>query len=185
MLKKVGCNNAVITDDLNEIGQADKLILPGVGSFDHGMQQLHEKGLVEGLNRIVLKDKKPILGICLGAQLMCKSSEEGELPGLGWFNAEVKRFSLEDKALKIPHMGWNRVHMEKKHPWMEGLPEPARFYFVHTYFIRPNEENDILLTCKYGQSFCAALQYENRVGMQFHPEKSQKFGMQVFRNFIK
>lgn len=185
MLKKVGSNNVVITDDIREIEQADKLVLPGVGSFDHGMRQLEEKGLIEGLNRIVLDEKKPILGVCLGAQLMCKSSEEGELPGLGWFNAEVKKFNPTDKQLKIPHMGWNRVHIEKNHAWINELPEPARFYFVHSFYISPNEESDVLLTCNYGASFCAALQYKNRVGMQFHPEKSHKFGMQVFRNFIK
>lgn len=185
MLKRVGCKNAIISDNLSEIEQADKLILPGVGSFDHGMSQLQEKGLVEGLNRIVLKEQKPILGICLGAQLMCKSSEEGNLPGLGWFNAEVKRFNLDDKELKIPHMGWNEVEPKKEHLILNSLEKPARFYFVHSYYMQANNEHDVLLTCNYGNEFCAAIQHENMTGMQFHPEKSHKFGMQVFTSFIE
>lgn len=185
MLKKVGCNNVVIANKEEELIDADKLILPGVGAFDQGMKSLTDSGLIPVLNKMVLEEKKPVLGICLGAQLMCKSSEEGNLSGLGWFNAEVKKFSFEDKKLKIPHMGWNEVHPKKSHLIIDNLERPSRFYFVHSYYIQANDPSDVLLTCNYGNSFCAALQNENKVGMQFHPEKSHKYGMQVFSNFIK
>lgn len=183
MLKKVGCRDVIITSNPDEIAAADKLILPGVGAFDQGMQSLADSGLIPILNKLVLEDKKPVLGICLGAQLMTKSSEEGILPGLGWFDAEVKKFNLEDKKLKIPHMGWNEVHAEKNHLTIDNLEKPARFYFVHSYYMQANNPKDILLTCNYGQPFCAALQHENMTGMQFHPEKSHKFGMSVFTSY--
>jgi len=183
MLKKVGCTNVIITNNPDEIEQADKLILPGVGAFDQGMQCLADSGLIPTLNKVVLHDKKPVLGICLGAQLMTKSSEEGVLPGLGWFDAEVKKFNLDDKKLKIPHMGWNEVHAEKSHLTINDLEKPTRFYFVHSYYMQANNANDVLLTCNYGKSFCAAIQHENMTGMQFHPEKSHKFGMSVFASF--
>jgi len=183
MLKKVGCTNAKITDNITEISEADKLILPGVGSFDHGMQQLHEKGLVSGLNKLVIEEKKPVLGICLGAQLLCKKSEEGKELGLGWVNAEVKKFDVASQGLKVPHMAWNEVKAKHAHPIIDQLPVPARFYFVHSYYIQCLNTDDELLTAQYGHPFCAAIQFENVIGMQFHPEKSHKFGMQVFKNF--
>ncbi len=185
MLKKVGCTEVFITDNADEIANADQLLLPGVGSFDKGMSSLQETGLVPLLNELVLVQKKPVLGICLGAQMMTKKSEEGTLPGLGWFDAEVVKFNLEDKQLKIPHMGWNEVKVTKENYILDQLPNPARFYFVHSYFIKANNEKDILLQCNYGNPFCAALQHENIIGMQFHPEKSHQFGMRIFRNFIQ
>ncbi len=184
MLKKVGCTNVAVTSNPDEIAAADKLILPGVGAFDQGMKSLAESGLIPILDKLILEDKKSVLGICLGAQLMTKSSEEGLLPGLGWFDAKVKKFNFEDKKLKIPHMGWNEVHAEKGHLTVNSLEKPTRFYFVHSYYIKANNVKDVLLTCNYGTPFCAAIQHENMTGMQFHPEKSHKFGMAVFASFV-
>lgn len=183
MLKKVGCTDVLITNDKDDLKAADKLILPGVGAFDQGMQSLADSGLIPILNKLVLEDKKPVLGICLGAQLMTKSSEEGVLPGLGWFDAEVKKFRFEDRKLKIPHMGWNEVYPKKSHLTIDSLEKSSRFYFVHSYYMQANDASDVLLTCNYGTPFCAAIQHENRTGMQFHPEKSHKFGMAVFASF--
>lgn len=185
MLKKVGCKDAIITDDIAEIKSADKLILPGVGSWDMGMKNLKASGLLEPLNNQVLIEKKPILGICLGAQLMCTNSEEGKEKGLEWFNCDVIKFKINDASYKVPHMGWNEVMPMKESQILKNLPKPSRFYFVHSYFMKPNDSKDILLETEYSHPFCSALQKDNITAFQFHPEKSHKFGMQVFKNFIE
>jgi glutamine amidotransferase len=163
---------------------ATKIILPGVGHFDHGMRKLHESGLVDVLHHKVTQEKVPILGICLGAQMMCNRSEEGTMPGLSWFDAEVKIF---DKKLqvRVPHMGWNYVERNKNHPIVMNLPESCKFYFVHSYHMVANQIEDVLFETNYGYNFVSALQKENMFAFQFHPEKSHKYGMQIFRNFVE
>lgn len=185
MLRKLGKPN-IITSDLNEIEKAEKLILPGVGHFDYGMQKLIDSKLIDILNFKVKEDKVPFLGICLGAQLMTKHSEEGKLPGLCWFDAEVKRFAFSpgNTSLRIPHMGWNYVDIKKETPLTKDLPQEPRYYFVHSYYIKANNPSDIMLTTKYGYDFVSALSYENIFAVQFHPEKSHKYGLKIFQNFL-
>lgn len=184
MLKKVGAQ-AVVTNDVEAIRRADKLILPGVGAFDNGIRNLDRLGLLPVLNEKVLRDKTPVLGICLGMQLLTMGSEEGNLPGLGWINAETVRFRFEsdDHDLKVPHMGWNTVASMRMSPLFAGMPDDSRFYFVHSYYIRCRSKEDVLLRTTYGYEFDSAVGRDNIMGTQFHPEKSHKFGMNVMRNF--
>ncbi|WP_330115218.1 imidazole glycerol phosphate synthase subunit HisH [Pseudomonas sp. JS3066] len=181
MLRKVGAK-AKVSNAVADIAAADKLILPGVGSFDAGMSKLSNCGLIDVLNTQVLELKKPILGICLGAQMLGKSSEEGELPGLGWVDMDIVRFEPRT-GRKVPHMGWNYVKATLEHPILDGLDEAFRFYFVHGYYMRPNSSGLTLLTADYDQEFTAAVVKKNIVGVQFHPEKSHKFGMALLKNF--
>ena len=185
MLKKIGAE-AIISSSPQDISRADKLILPGVGAFDAGLKNLDERGLIPVLQNLVIKKKIPILGICLGMQLMTKSSEEGSRPGLGWIDATTVRFKCgkEEQNLKIPHMGWNVIQWRKESVLFKDMPEEPRFYFVHSYHAVCNDKEDILATTNYGYDFVSAFQKGNIIGVQFHPEKSHKFGMQVLRNFI-
>ncbi len=183
MFKKLGIE-AVISDKINKIENASKLILPGVGSFDNGMNLIREKGLLEILNKKVLIEKTPILGICLGMQLLTKSSEEGKEKGLGWIDADTVKFNFNDKALKIPHMGWNYVQVKKENKLINSNGK-HRFYFVHSYYVKCHNPSDIIATCNYGNDFTCILNHENIYGAQFHPEKSLKFGMEVLSNFSK
>lgn len=184
MLKKVGAKS-VISSNANEIEMAEKLILPGVGAFDAGMKNLTEYGLIPPLNNAVIKRKAPILGICLGMQLMTKGSEEGQLSGLGWIDAHTVRFSADiGETLRVPHMGWNTVQQAKVSPLTCNLPNEPRFYFVHSYYVRCQNQGDVLLRTQYGTTiFDAALEHNNIFGYQFHPEKSHKFGIALFRAF--
>jgi imidazole glycerol-phosphate synthase subunit HisH len=184
MFKKIGAE-AVVSSDAVIIEKADGLILPGVGSFDQGMKNLEERGLISFLTDIVMNNKKPFLGICLGMQLLGKNSEEGNLPGLGWISCETRRFSFDKKtlSLKIPHMGWNTLQVCCSHPLLEGLEAGARFYFVHSYHVACTNESPVLALSNYGFPFVAALAVENVMGVQFHPEKSHKYGMRLLKNF--
>jgi glutamine amidotransferase len=182
MLKKIG-QAAQITADPALIESADKLLLPGVGAFDSGMENLDRSGLIPLLNRRVLEDRVPTLGICLGMQLMTRSSEEGTRTGLGWVDAEALRFRPDDASLKVPHMGWNRVMPVRDSPLTDDLPEGPRFYFVHSYYVRCQDPGDVLLTTPFGAPFASAFHRGNVWGVQFHPEKSHKFGMALLRNF--
>jgi glutamine amidotransferase len=187
MLKKIGIKS-LISDKTEDVQSAEKLILPGVGHFDYGMEQLEKSGLIEILNKKVLTDKTPILGICLGVQLMTKSSDEGTKAGLGWFDAFTVKFdsSKLPENCKIPHMGWNEITYNQNCKLFQNLHEvPPRFYFVHSYHLKANNENDILATANYGYEFTVALKKDNIIGLQFHPEKSHKFGMQVLKNFVE
>jgi len=185
MLLRIGVES-VITDDLETIRGAERLILPGVGAFDNAMANLNRLGIAQVLNERVLERRVPILGICLGMQLMSRRSEEGSLPGLGWVDAETVRFRFEGEAarLKIPHMGWNRIERARQDGILGNQDEESRFYFVHSYHVRCNEEQNVLATTDYGFRFHSALIRDNVVGMQFHPEKSHRFGMQLMKNFI-
>ena len=187
MLKRIGYPDNIITNDSVEINNAEKLILPGVGAFDAGMQKIHDSGLLDVLNKNALIDKKPILGICLGMQLLTKGSEEGVLKGLSWIDANTLKFKLENEnsQLKIPHMGWNEVKFSKPHPLTKELPMHSRFYFVHSYYVKCNNPQDELLSCHYGNNFSCAIQHDNIMGVQFHAEKSHKFGMQLLKNFAE
>jgi glutamine amidotransferase len=186
MLKKAG-SKAQASSEPEVLRQAEKLILPGVGAFDAGMQKLNECGLVPLLNHLVLEKKVPVLGLCLGMQLMTRESQEGQLPGLGWIEAETARFKFEsDKSyLKIPHMGWNTLNIERPHPLMSGLGAEARFYFVHTYHVICDDPGDVVASTEYGYSFPAVLGRGNIMSAQFHPEKSHKFGMRLLKNFAE
>ena len=184
MLSYLGID-AVISDDLNTLKSADRLILPGVGHFAHGINQLNNLGFTDVIKEHALTQQKPILGICLGMQLMTNFSEEGDADGLGLIDAQTKKFQLQDKSLKIPHMGWNEVSWQKESPILNSLSEKPRYYFVHSYFVECNHQNDVLGTTHYGQDFVSAFQHDNIIGMQFHPEKSHQFGMELLKNFTK
>ena len=186
MLRYIGYE-AFISADTDEIMGADKLILSGVGAFDGGVKNLIEGGFLFPLEKKVLDDKIPILGICLGMQLFSKRSEEGMLRGLGWLNAETVRFSFGDNAgnLKIPHMGWNTVTIEKNDPLFNRMPGDFRFYFVHSFHLLCANEEDVLGRTFHGYKFASAITKGNIYGVQFHPEKSHRFGMQILRNFAE
>jgi glutamine amidotransferase len=185
MLRKLGYDS-VISSEKKVIEEASKIILPGVGSFDTGMSNLIEKDLIEVLNKKALVEKIPVLGICLGVQLMCNKSEEGIKEGLGWFDAEVLSFKGKFEIgleLPVPNMGWLDVNVEHESKLTSNLPNDSRFYFVHSFFINANKKEDIQFTTKYGFSYVSGLHNENIYGVQFHPEKSHKFGFQLLKNF--
>lgn len=183
MLEKIGVD-AVISSDIGQIKNASKLILPGVGSFDNGMKNLEEMGLISVLEEKVLKGKTPILGICLGMQLFARKSEEGVLNGLGWIDGEVRKFKL-DNSFKIPHMGWNTIDICKKDPLFADMEDEIKFYFVHSYHFACKSQDDILATTNYGYDFPSIIRKENIIGVQFHPEKSHKYGMKLLKNFVE
>ena len=183
MLKKVG-HDCEISCDAAVIQNAGKLILPGVGSFDAGISNLRRLGLEPVLTQKVLGERVPVLGICLGMQLMTNGSEEGRERGLGWIDAEVLRFdNSAEPRKKIPHMGWNVVHQAKESPLLDRLRDEPRFYFVHSYFVRCKRRDDVLLYADYIDRFDAAFEWSNVIGVQFHPEKSHRFGMTLLENF--
>ncbi len=185
MLKKIGYGT-IITSDANDIKSASKLILPGVGAFDSGMENLSKLNLIGLLNEKVLAGKTPVLGICLGMQLMTKNSEEGKLSGLGWIDAETVRFKFENRPeIKIPHIGWNNIQIRKQSPLYGDIYEDARFYFVHSYHVRCKDEKNVLSETSYGYDFVSSFQKDNIYGVQFHPEKSHKYGMKILKNFVE
>jgi glutamine amidotransferase len=183
MIKKIGIQ-PVVSSDLEVISSASKLILPGVGSFDKAMERINSSKLKLVLDNHALVDKKPILGICLGMQLLTRGSDEGKLPGLGWIKADTLRFPVINQ-LKIPHMGWNEVKINYTSPLTYNLPIKSKFYFVHSYRVKVDHEHLSILKCQYGIDFDAAIQHENIFGAQFHPEKSHRYGMQFLKNFIE
>lgn len=185
MLEYMGIE-AKISGNPDDIESASKLILPGVGAFDHGMDNLHSKEILDLLNKRVLIDEIPILGICLGMQLLCRSSEEGVNQGLGWIQADVKRFNQarSERNIKIPHMGWESVEYRPGsilyNSW--DLME-SRFYFTHSYHVVCDNDNDVSATAYYGYNFTASIEKNNIFGTQYHPEKSHKYGMKILKNF--
>lgn len=183
-LHRIGVK-AEISNNPEIIKKASKLFLPGVGHFSKAIQNLKELGLYDILNEAVLVKRIPILGICLGLQLMAKHSEEGDEYGFGWFDADVVHFNIQDKLIhKVPHMGWNNVNTTKQSALFDGIPESQEFYFVHSYHIRSNNEEDVLATTDYEYNFVSALEKDNIFGVQFHPEKSHDVGEKMLANFL-
>ncbi len=184
MIRHVG-GLAEVTGNAAGVLGAKKVLLPGVGSFDNAMARLARLGLVEPLKERA-QSGVPFLGICLGMQLLAKESEEGCMAGLGLIPGRVRRFRFEGEAakLKIPHMGWNRVTPVRAHPLGQGMEEGARFYFVHSYYFDCEHAEDVLLRSEYGHEFTSGVQRGNVMGVQFHPEKSHRYGMQLIRNFV-
>lgn len=186
MLKRIGVQS-IITNSRDAIEEAEKLILPGVGHFNYGMEQLHKTNLVDLLNKKVVEQKTPLLGICLGVQLLTKGSEEGNAQGLGWIDGYTIAFDRNklDANQKIPHMGWNYVFNYQQSKLFTNIPIEPRFYFVHSYHLQLNNKKDELVTANYGYQFAAGIEHENILGVQFHPEKSHKFGMKILENFVQ
>jgi glutamine amidotransferase len=184
VIAKIG-GSATIIDHVSDLKNAEKIILPGIGAFDHGMHFLKQKGWIEALNEAALQKQIPILGICLGMQLMCTQSQEGTLPGLGWFDAQVVKFNMPNGSVnKIPHMGWNAIAVKKPNPLIIDKKEEQRFYFVHSYHVSCNNANDILATATHEYEFVAAISHNNLFATQFHPEKSHRFGMELLTHFL-
>ena len=186
MLRCVG-GQGVVTSDPAVIAEARGLILPGVGAFDAGMENMERLGLVPVLEDRVLVDEVPLLGICLGMQLLTERSEEGRRPGLGWIEGETIRFRIEQKrhGLKVPHMGWNTVAVRRAGGLFKELDAEARFYFVHSYHVVCRHDEDIAATTNHEYDFTSAAEHGHIWATQFHPEKSHRFGMQVLRNFVE
>lgn len=184
MIKHVG-GSARVVRDIQDLLGAHKIVLPGVGSFDNAMSRLENLNFIEPLKDCA-KQGVPFLGICLGMQLLANSSEEGERRGLGLIPGQVRRFQFDGDtvALKIPHMGWNQATPAKDHPLLDGLDDNARFYFVHSYFFDCMDPDNRLLSSYYGGQFTSGVQKDNVMGVQFHPEKSHRYGMQLIKNFI-
>ena len=174
-----------ITDDIGLIQDAKKLILPGVGHFDYGMQQLRKSDLIEVLTKKVIEEKTPILGICLGVQLLTEGSEEGTEKGLGWIKGKTVSFDKTklNPNQKIPNMGWADVTEYNQSKLFENMPEDPRFYFVHSYHLQLEDPANCLVSSNYGYSFAAGIEKKNILGVQFHPEKSHKYGMKLLENF--
>ena len=180
MINHLGYHKTKIVTTPQELKNVDKIILPGVGTFDNGMKSLQESGLLSELNKQVLNKNKPVLGICLGMQLLMDRSEEGKLSGLGWIKGECKKFIFDNKKLKVPHMGWNEVT-----PINNKLcDEVSRFYFVHSYYAQCKNKNNIMLKTNYGIEFVSGIFDGNIFGVQFHPEKSHSYGMKLMKKFI-
>lgn len=185
IIRKAGYDS-VLTADPDIVIKASKIILPGVGSYDNGMSKLQQAELIQSLNQRILSDKIPVLGVCLGVQLFCSESQEGTMKGLNWINARVVRFDIEKLGnLKVPHMGWTDVQVQKDSLLFRDMYENPRFYFVHSFHLQCNDEEDILTSSTYGYNFVSAVEKENIIGVQFHPEKSHKFGLRLYENFIK
>ena len=186
MLRKLGAP-ACLTGDPAKLATASALILPGVGSFDQGMQNLESSGLRAALVDLVEHRRLPILGICLGLQLMTRSSEEGTARGFGWFDARTRRFPHDlPPPLRVPHMGWNVITPPVVHPpssLLQGLEHDARFYFVHSYYVESSSPAQVAAEAEHGVKFAAAMQHGHIFGTQFHPEKSHRYGLQLMRNF--
>jgi glutamine amidotransferase len=173
----------VITHDVDELARADKLILPGVGAFGDGMRNLHERGLVEPLTQLVKEEGKPVLGLCLGMQLLARESEEfGHHRGLAWLDAVVRR--IPQNGLRVPHVGWNEVHRTSESRLLSGVSEEPLFYFVHSYYVQPDDAAVVTGVCEYGISMAATVEVGNVYGTQFHPEKSQRDGLTLLANFL-
>lgn len=177
---------SIFTNKFEELESADRLILPGVGAFRDGIRNLEHGGLIESLTHLVTVQKKPILGICLGMQLFAqKSYEGGEFAGLGWINAEVRKIQTISKEIKVPHVGWNETVTAKDNPITGKKGAKQCYYFVHSYAMYSQDTSCVLATCDHAGPFVAAVQKDNIYGVQFHPEKSQKAGLSLLRNFLQ
>jgi len=190
VVKKIQCLNADInvsvTSNINKILKSDKIVLVGVGHFKKAMENLQKLRLIDVLNEAVLFHKKPILGICLGMQLMSNKSEEGGVSGLGWIDSKVKKLKVEDSVkYKIPHMGWNSITIKRESLLMRGLNSDSEFYFSHSYYMDVLDMDVVLSETKYSSKFSSSIEQENIFGVQFHPEKSHESGDILLSNFIR
>lgn len=184
MLRKIGAPGIAV-ESPEQLAEAERIVLPGVGAFDRGMSQLRERGLVGPLTEAVTGRNVPLLGICLGMQLLCEGSEEGSEPGLGWIGGRCIRFAVTpESGLKVPHMGWNEIRVVHDSPLFDP-GEQARFYFVHSYHMQCTNPEDVAAVSRYGDEFTAAVRRGNIFGVQFHPEKSHRFGIELFRRFVE
>ena len=185
IVEKAG-GRAAIVQDPSELAGFSKVILAGVGAFDHGMDAIRDLGWLEQLNRAALVRKVPILGICLGMQMLCEDSEEGVRPGLGWIPGHVRRFRPEPgSALKVPHMGWNTIRVRRPNPILDLDGPEQRYYFVHSYHAVCSDPADVIAVSHHGIEFSAAIGRDNVLGVQFHPEKSHRFGLALMRRFVE
>ena len=173
-----------IAQSRGDLAQARKILLPGVGAFDFTMQMLEASGMREQLDEMVIGRKVPVLGVCVGLQMMARSSEEGVRPGLGWIDGEVRKFQPA-ADVRIPHMGWNTVSPVRDHGLLEGLDDTSRFYFLHSYYFACDRGDDVLATTDYDGTFACAVTHENIHGVQFHPEKSHQWGSRLLENFAR
>lgn len=175
----------ILTNDPEQIRKAEKIILPGVGHYKKAMDHIVQLGLDGVLKEVALKQGKPILGICLGMQLLLSRSEEGNSDGLGLIQGEVKKFELDSKLYKVPHMGWDYIDIQTQSPLFQDIQGNPRYYFVHSYYVQCADLGDVLASTEYGIRFHSVVGHGNIVGTQFHPEKSHKFGMKILQNFME
>jgi len=174
-----------VISNADELREADGIILPGVGAFDHAMTRLNDSGLRDVLDERILKEKIPVIGICVGMQMLAKTSDEGDLPGLGWIDAVVRKMTLPEsqKKLPLPHMGWNEVNQVVSHPLFEGIRQDGTFYFLHSYYFECEMSNNVMASAHYGNDFTCIVHSENVYGIQCHPEKSHHNGVRLLENF--
>jgi len=186
MYKRMNVPHDVITSEA-DLTDIERIILPGVGSFDYAMRKLNESGLRNSLDQFVLEDKKPVLGICVGMQMLAESSDEGKLPGLGWVPGSVRKFSPDDAAtpIRLPHMGWNNLSTSRDTRLLHELNEDSWFYYLHSYYFVCLDSANELASCNYGIRFSCAINNENIYGVQFHPEKSHEYGAKLLKNFAE
>lgn len=186
MFKRLGFDATRAKTAADLIG-ASKIILPGVGAFDHAIELLDQSGMRQSLEILVLQDKVPVLGICVGMQILASASDEGRLPGLGWVPGKVRAFRANEQSasLPLPHMGWNDVQPKPGAPLFAGLESDARFYFLHSYYFECNAPSHVAAVASYGLDFSCAVSAGNVHGVQFHPEKSHHFGAQLLKNFAE
>ncbi len=176
-----------VAQSASDLSSASRLILPGVGSFDHAINQFNRSGMRNAVEQLVIHEKKPVLGICVGMQMLAKSSEEGLLPGLGWIDGTVKKFALSamPPETNLPHMGWNDVSPVVEQTLFKGLEQDSRFYFLHSFYFECHHRSNILAVSDYGGIFSCAVKQDNIYGVQFHPEKSHHSGTQLLKNFAE
>ncbi len=176
-----------IARTVKDLESVERLVLPGVGSFDYAMTQLNNSGMRERLDQLVIGEKKPVIGICVGMQMMANGSDEGEMDGLRWINADVRKFDERSikHITKLPHMGWNDVKPRDGHPLFKGLENDAIFYFLHSFYFSCNQKEDSIAESDYGVKFTSAVNHKNIYGIQFHPEKSHLYGETLLHNFAK
>lgn len=185
MIKKVG-GSSKITSDAKELQKAQKILLPGVGAFDNAIKNLKKLALWDVIIDKAMIEKVPVMGICLGMQLLTKGSEEGDLEGFGFVDAYTSKFGFLNEKLPIPHMGWNSIKQKKESKlFLDDNDAHRRFYFVHSYAVNCNCQDDILTTTFYGYDFVSSFEKNNIIGCQFHPEKSHRYGMNLFQNFVE